>query len=162
MTMSRAGDYCLDDLAPGMHFDTGAMTIGVDDIIGFARQFDPQYFHLDPDAAKTSAFGGLIASGLHTLSLSMRLFFDLSLWPRAIIGSPGMNEIRWVRPVFPDDTLVSRLRITDVTPSRSKPDRGVVTTRHETLNQHGETVLTFACLHMLRTRAAVEAAAAAR
>ncbi|TCT13162.1 acyl dehydratase [Tepidamorphus gemmatus] len=162
MTMSRAGDYCLDDLAPGMSFETGAMTINEGDIIAFARQFDPQYFHLDPDAARASAFGGLIASGLHTLSVSMRLFFDLGLWPRAIIGSPGMNEIRWVKPVHPDDTLTSRLQIAAVTPSRSKPDRGVVTTRHETLNQRGETVLTFACLHMLYTRAAVEAAAAAR
>lgn len=159
--MSRATNHCLDDLEPGMRFETGAVTVSEADIIAFARQFDPQYFHLDPHAAKSSAFGGLIASGLHTLSLSMRLFFDLSLWPRAIIGSPGMDEIRWVKPVFPGDTLTSRLEVTAVTPSRSKPDRGVVTTRHEAINQRGETVLTFACLHMLRTRAAVEAAAAA-
>lgn len=158
--MTKRRDFCLDDLAPGMRFETGAVTVSEADIIAFARQFDPQYFHLDPEAAKSSAFGGLIASGLHTLNLSMRLFFGLSLWPRAIIGSPGMDEIRWVKPVFPGDTLTSRLEITAVTPSRSKPDRGVVTTRHETANQHGETVLTFACLHMVRTRAALAVVAA--
>ncbi len=158
--MTTRPDFCLDDLEPGLRFDTGAVTVSETDIIAFAWQFDPQYFHLDPEAAKSSAFGGLIASGLHTLNLSMRLFFDLSLFPRAIIGSPGMDEIRWVKPVFPGDTLTSWLEVTAVKPSRSKPDRGVVTTRHETRNQHGETVLTFDCLHMLRTRAALEAVAA--
>ncbi len=147
-------DLYLDDIHPGLRWQTRAETVAEADIIDFARRFDPQYFHVDPQEAARSAFGGLVASGLHTLSISMRLFFDLKLWPNAIIGSPGMNEVRWTLPVRPGDTLTSTLEVVEVRPSRSKPDRGVVTTRHETVNQDGETVFTALCLHMVRRRPA--------
>lgn len=158
--MADRPDLYFDDIRPGMAFETGSVTVDEAGIIDFAGRFDPQYFHVDPDAARRSAFGGLVASGLHTLSLTMRLFVDLKLWPRAIIGSPGMSEIRWVKPVRPGDTLTSTLEVTDVRRSRTKPDRGVVTTLHETRNQDGETVFTALCLHMLRRREAEESAAA--
>ncbi|MCT8973570.1 MaoC family dehydratase [Microbaculum marinisediminis] len=150
--MPNSPDLYLEDIRPGLRFDTRSETITEADIIDFAERFDPQYFHVDPEAAKGSAFGGLVASGLHTLSVTMRLFFDLKLWPNGIIGSPGMNEVRWTRPVKPGDTLTSSLEVVAVKPSRSKPDRGVVTTSHETVNQNGETVFTALCLHMVRRR----------
>ena len=82
----------LDDLTVGQRFETGSVTVSEADIIAFAKQFDPQYYHVDPVAAQKSAFGGLIASGFHTLSLSMRLFFDLKLWPESVIASPGAEN----------------------------------------------------------------------
>ena len=94
----------LDDLKAGQRFATGSVTVSEAEIIAFARQFDPQYYHIDPEAAKKSAFGGLIASGFHTLSLSFRLFFDLNLWPEAVIASPGMDQVKWLKPMRPGDT----------------------------------------------------------
>lgn len=152
--MQPSPDFYLEDLHPGMRFETGSVTLTEDDIIGFASGYDPQYFHLDPEAAKHSAFGGHIASGLQTLCVTLRLFFDMNLWPAAIIGSPGMNEIRWLKPVRPGDTLSSTFVFTDVRHSSSKPDRGIATTFHETRNQHGDLVFTADCLHMIRARAA--------
>jgi len=150
--MQPSCDLYLEDLRPGLRFQTGTITLSEDDIIGFAEGYDPQYFHLDPDAAKGSAFGGLIASGLQTLCVTLRLFFDLNLWEAAIIGSPGMNEIRWLKPVRPGDTLSSTVEFSEVRRSQSKPDRGVATTFHETRNQHGELVFSAVCLHMVRAR----------
>lgn len=150
--MQPSSDLYLDDLHPGMRFETGSITLTEDDIIGFASGYDPQYFHLDPEAAKDSAFGGLIASGLQTLCVTLRLFFDMNLWQSAIIGSPGMNEIRWLKPVRPGDTLSSTFEFTDVRRSSSKPDRGIATTIHKTHNQHGELVFSAVCLHMVRAR----------
>ena len=150
--MQTGRDYFLDDIHPDMRFETDAITLGEADIIGFAEGFDPQYFHTDPVAAQASAFGGLVASGLHTLCVTLRLFFDMKLWPRAIIGSPGMDEVRWIKPVRPGDTLSGTVVVADVRRSRSKPDRGIVTTRHATRNQAGDTVFTASCLHMVRAR----------
>lgn len=155
--MQTGPDYFLDDIEPDMRFETGAITLDEADIIGFAEGFDPQYFHTDPEAARGSAFGGLVASGLHTLCVTLRLFFDLKLWPRSIIGSPGMDEVRWTQPVRPGDTLSGTVVVTAVRRSRSKPDRGIVTTRHETYNQTAEIVFSAQCLHMVRVRDAMPA-----
>ena len=142
----------LDDVRVGQRFETNSVTVTEAEIIAFAKQFDPQYLHVDPVAAKNSAFGGLIASGFHTLNLAMRLFFDLKLWPNSVIASPGMEQVKWLKPVRPGDTLSSALEVTDVRASTSKPDRGIVTTDHVCWNQQQETVLTVRCLHMIRRR----------
>jgi acyl dehydratase len=134
--------YYLDDLQPGQRFVSGTHTVDKDQIFTFAREFDPQPFHLDEDAARAHVFGGLAASGWHTASLTMRLLVDGGA-PIAggILGVGG--EITWSRPVRPGDTIQVHTEIVDVTPSRSRPDRGVATVRTETRNQHGEVVQTF-------------------
>jgi acyl dehydratase len=150
--MRPSRDLFFEDLGVGQRFETAAVTVSEADIIAFARQFDPQYFHCDPAAAAKSAFGGLVASGLHTLSLTMRLFFDLNLWERAIIGSPGMEDVRWLAPLRPGDTVRTLVEVSAVKRSRSKPDRGVVSTAHRTFNQHDQVIFTATCLHLVRTR----------
>ena len=142
----------LDDLSPGQRFETGSATVTEAEIIAFAKQFDPQYYHVDPVAAQKSAFGGLIASGFHTLSLSFRLFFDLKLWPESVIASPGMDDVKWLKPMRPGDTIRAAAEVVDVRVSTSKPDRGVIMMDHPTWNQNGETILTLRCAHMLRRR----------
>jgi len=112
------------------------------EIIAFARDYDPQPFHIDPAAAAASPFGGLIASGWHTAGMMMRLIVDHSLKTSASMGSPGVEQLRWVRPVRPGDILHLKGTIVDLQPSRSKSDRGVITTEYELRNQNGEVVLT--------------------
>jgi acyl dehydratase len=145
-------DLFLEDFAVGQRFETEAVTVTEADIVAFARQFDPQYFHLDAALAAKSAFGGLVASGLHTLSLTMRLFFELNLWERAIVGSPGLEHVRWLIPLRPGDTLRSTVEISAVKRSRSKPDRGIVSTAHRAFNQHDQVIFTMTCLHLVLAR----------
>src|SRR5215467_14168567 len=140
--MRPSRDLFLEDLVVGQRYETDALTVSQDDILAFARQFDPQYFHLDPQAAARSAFGGLIASGLHTIAITMRLFFDLNLGERAIIASPGMEHIRFLLPLRPGDTVRSPVEISAVKRSTSKPDRGLVSTMHRTYNQRDELIFT--------------------
>jgi acyl dehydratase len=147
-----AGGLYFDDLQVGQRFATAEAAVTEADIIDFASRFDPQYFHLDPAAAKQSAFGGLVASGLHTLSLSFRLFFDLYLWPEAILGSPGLRDVAWLLPMRPGDRIRSEIEVVEVRRSASKRDRGIVTMRHDTYNQAGERIMSAVCLHMLRSR----------
>ena len=151
--MRPSRDLFFEDFAVGQRFETEGMAVSEADIVAFARQFDPQYFHLDPVAAAKSAFGGLVASGLHTLSLTMRLFFELNLWERAIVGSPGLEHVRWLIPLRPGDTIRSTVEISAVKRSRSKPDRGVISTAHRALNQHDQVIFTMTCLHLVLARA---------
>jgi acyl dehydratase len=150
--MRPSRDLFFEDFAVGQRYETAGVTVSEADIIAFARQFDPQYFHLDPAAAAKSAFGGLVASGLQTLSLTMRLFFELNLWERAIIGSPGLEHVRWLIPLRPGDTMHTQVEVSAVKRSRSKPDRGVVSTAHRAINQHDQVIFTMTCLHLVRTR----------
>jgi acyl dehydratase len=152
--MRPSRDLFFEDFAVGQRFETESIAVTEAEIVAFARQFDPQYFHLDPAAAAKSAFGGLVASGLHTLSLTMRLFFELNLWERAIIGSPGLEHVRWLMPLRPGDTIRSTVEISAVKRSRSKPDRGVISTAHRTINQHDQVIFTLTCLHLVQARAA--------
>jgi acyl dehydratase len=138
----------LEDFAPGQVRESPPHTLTKDEIIGFARQYDPQPFHTDEDAAKRSVYGGLIASGWQTIAIMMRLMWDSFLKETASLGSPGCDEIRWLKPVRPGDTLRARFTVTEVVPSRSKSDRGIVRTLTEVLNQHGETVMTVRGLGM--------------
>jgi acyl dehydratase len=150
--MRPSRDLFFDDLAVGQHYETVGVTVSEADIVAFARQFDPQYFHLDPAAAAKSAFGGLVASGLHTLSLAMRLFFELNLWERAIIGSPGLEHVRWLVPLRPGDTVRTIVEVSALKRSRSRPDRGVVSTAHRMFNQHDQVIFTATCLHIVLAR----------
>jgi acyl dehydratase len=132
----------LDDLAPGQVYPLGRRTLSRDEIVAFARDWDPQPFHLDEQAAAASLYGGLIASGWHTVCVFMRLFADGLLSRAAALGSPGIDEVRWLRPVRPGDTLEARIEILEVKPSRSRPDRGSVRARCVMTNQDGDEVLT--------------------
>ena len=132
----------LGDLHVGDRFESGVYDVTEQDIVDFAKDFDPQPFHLDLDAAKRSVFQGLAASGWHTAAMSMRLFVTGSL--RLAGGSVGLgvDELQWPRPVRPGDTLSGTSTVLDVKPSRSRPDRGMIVFRHELTNQRGETVMT--------------------
>lgn len=132
----------LDDLHPGQRFVSAPHTIDAEQIRAFAREFDPQPFHLDDRAARDTVFGGLVASGWHTAAVTMRLLVDGGA-PIAggIVGVGG--EISWVLPVRPGDTLTVDTHVVEVTPSRSRPDRGLVTLRSETRNQDGTIVFVF-------------------
>ena len=130
-----------DDFEPGQVHELGTHTVTEEEILAFARQFDPQSFHVDPEAAKESVFGGLIASGWHTGALWMRLYVDSLLGGAASMGSPGIEELRWLAPVRPGDTLSGRLTVLETTPSERRPDRGTVRIRGEMVNQDGVTVM---------------------
>jgi acyl dehydratase len=111
-------------------------------IIAFARQYDPQYFHVDPARAKESIFGGLVASGWHTASMVMRLWVDAIVSKTVSMGSPGVEDLRWPAPVRPGDTLTSRAVVLETRPSKSRPEMGLVRWRAETSNQRDELVFT--------------------
>ena len=128
----------LDDLRVGQRFASGAHEVDAGQIIAFATQFDPQPFHLDDAAARGTLFGGLAASGWHTASITMRLLDASVPFAGGIIGAGG--EIAWPRPTRPGDVLSVESEIIEIKPSRSRPDRGMVTVRSETSNQRGEVV----------------------
>jgi acyl dehydratase len=134
-------DVTFDDFEPGQVLELGSVAVTEDEIIEFARQFDPQPFHVDPEAAAESVFGGLIASGWHTGAMWMRLYVDSMLGAASAQGSPGIEELRWLAPVRPGDTLHGRLTVLETTPSERRPDRGTVRIRGEMINQDGVTVL---------------------
>ena len=128
-------DRYFEDYVPGSVHEFGSITVKEEDIIAFGRQFDPQVFHTDPEGAKSTIYGGLIASGWHTASMMMRECVRYYLPRVASLGSPGVDELRWNLPVRPGDTLTIRMTILKATRSRSKPDRGIVESLIEVLNQ---------------------------
>jgi acyl dehydratase len=130
-----------EDFQVGEVSEFGPATITQEEIIEFATRFDPQPFHIDPDAAAQSPFGGLIASGWHTTALFMGMFVRAVLLDAASLGSPGVEEIRWTAPVRPGDTLTGRSTVVDVQPSSRSPQRGTVFSSNEVLNQDGVVVL---------------------
>lgn len=138
-----------EDLRVGEVHEMGSMVVTRDEIIAFATQFDPQPFHIDEEAAKRSMFGGLIASGWHTASMCMRLVVDSFSGQVASLGSPGVDELRWLRPVRPGDTLSLKTECIALMPSKSKPDRGSARFRYTLTNQHGEAVLSMVGIGML-------------
>ncbi len=141
-TSETAAFLYFEDFEPGTVFELGERTLAKEDIVTFAREYDPQPFHVDEEAARESAFGGLIASGWHTGSVFMRLYADALLSRAAAMGSPGVEELRWLKPVRPGDTLTARLTVLDTTPSARNPKRGTVHLFSEVENQRGETVMT--------------------
>lgn len=151
MSADQAKIY-LDDFHDGQIIDLGSRTVSREEIIEFASQYDPQPFHTDEEAAKESIYGGLIASGWHTVALFMRLLVDGLLSRAASMGSPGVDEVRWLKPVRPGDTLSARGVVLAVVPSRSKPDRGILRTSYEMFNQSGEQVLSIKGIGMFARR----------
>ena len=150
--MSGAPTLYLDDLKPGMVLPLGSVRVTREEILEFARRYDPQPIHLDEEAARASIYGGLISSGWLTVSLGMRRIVDGFLLHAASLGAPGCDEVRWLRPVRPGDTLTYRAEILEVTPSRTKPDRGIARVRYEAVNQDGEPVLRMTGLQLLARR----------
>jgi acyl dehydratase len=130
-----------DDFRVGESFEFGHHQVTEQEIIDFARRYDPQPFHLDAEAAVQSHFGGLVASGWMTCGVLMRMLCDHFIPAHSSMGSPGIDELRWLKPVRPGDRLRARVEILDVKPSTSKPDRGVITVRQQLINQHDELVM---------------------
>jgi len=142
----------LDDLTPGQQFTTPGVTLTEAEIIDFAWRYDPQSFHLDANAAADSPYGGLIASGFQSLAVCFRLFIQSGILAESSLGSPGIDELRWLAPVRPGDTLHCTIEVLEVRPSSSKPDRGIARLRYQAVNQRQEAVLSFIVNHLLRRR----------
>ena len=141
-----------EDYESGRVYGFGSISVSEAEIIEFASRYDPQYFHIDPAKAAASEFGGIIASGFHTVSLAMRLFVDHYISRVASLASPGVDEIRWPKPLRPGDTLRIRVSILEARISRSKPDRGIVRARVEAINQRDELVLSMTVVSILGRR----------
>jgi len=141
-----------EDYVPGAAFEYGSITLTEREMVEFAERFDPQFIHTDPRAAADGPFGGLIASGWHTAAVMMRLFVDHYLSHIASLASPGIDELRWSRPVRPGDTLSIRVSVIEANRSRSKPDRGMVRSLVEVLNQDREVVMSLQAMNILRCR----------
>lgn len=141
-----------EDYTPGLAVDCGTFTLSEEEIISFAKDYDPQPFHVDPVAAAAGPVGGLIASGWHTTSMMMRLLVDHFISGDTGLGAAGIDEIRWPRPVRPGDTLRVVATVLGARRSQSKPDRGIVTSAMEITNQHGETVMTMKATNFFLTR----------
>jgi acyl dehydratase len=145
-------DLWFEDFTPGKAWESRGATLSEAQILAFAWEYDPQPFHLDKGAAEASPYGGLIASGFQTLLVAFRLFHAERIITPASIGSPGMDEIRWFKPVRPGDTIRVRAEVIDSRPSRSKPDRGSAVMAYSVLNQHGEVVMGFKATQLLLKR----------
>jgi acyl dehydratase len=141
-----------EDYVPGAVHEFGSIVAEETEMIEFARRFDPQSFHTDPEAAKQSVFGGLIASGWYTASLMMRLYVDHYLSHVASLSSPGVDQLRWIKPLRPGDAISIRITISETRRSKSKPDRGIVHSYVETLNRNGEVIMTLKATNLLACR----------
>jgi acyl dehydratase len=141
-----------EDFKPGDRFESSPLTITETLIVEYARFYDPQVFHTDPEAAKATLYGGLIASGLQTIGLCFKLFFQTGVLSACSLGSPGLDEIRWKAPVRPGDTVRVVAEVAETRPSSSKPDRGIVKIRYTMLNQRDEAVTTLIGNQLCRRR----------
>ena len=149
---ARIEDRYFEDYVAGAVHEFGCIGVEEEEIIAFAKRFDPQPFHTDPETAKHTVYRGLIASGWHTASLMMRLLVDHYISHVASLGSPGVDEICWLRPVRSGDTLLLRVTVLESTRSQSKPDQGTIRSLVEVLNQDGEIVMTMKGVGMMRCR----------
>ena len=145
-------DRFFEDYVPGHVHEFGSVAVGEQEIVEFAARYDPQPFHTSRDAARQTQFGGLIASGWQTAGWMMRLVVDHYLSHVASLASPGLDELRWTQPVRPGDTLSVRATVLETRPSSSKPDRGLVRTLFEVLNQRGDVVMSVKAMNMLKRR----------
>jgi acyl dehydratase len=150
--MSAPKEWYFEDFFPGQEIDLGTRGVTEEEIIAFAREFDPQPFHVDHDAAAKSIYGGVIASGWHTCSMMMRMVVDGLMAKASSMGSPGLDGVRWLAPVRAGDLLNVRYQTVQVKASASKPDRGVVWSKWVAINQHGETVCTVEGMALFKRR----------
>lgn len=144
-------DRFLEDYTVGATYLCGSFTVTEAEIIAFAKQYDPQMMHIDRAAAAAGPFGEVIASGWHTVALTMRRLVDNFL-PHDGLAAPGIDELRWPRPVRPGDTLTLHVTVREARRSRSKPDRGLVHTLLEVLNQDAEVVMSMKPINLVRVR----------
>ncbi len=147
-----AAERWFEDYCAGSVHEVGSVRVDKDEVIEFARRYDPQAFHIDEDAAKRTMFGGLIASGWHTAGLMMRLLADNFLPKKASLGAPAVDALRWHLPVRPGDVLSIRVTVLETRRSRSKPDRGVMRTGIEVTNQRGEVAMSLTAINILLCR----------
>jgi acyl dehydratase len=145
-----AEDRYFEDYLPGAVFECGRTSVTEAEIIEFARRYDPQDMHVDAAAAARGRFGGLVASGWHTAAMTMRLVADNFLPKAASLASPGIDELRWLKPVRPGDMLRVRVTVVEATPSRSRSDRGMVRSFVEALNQDGDVVMSMKPMNIIR------------
>jgi acyl dehydratase len=141
-----------EDFEVGAASEIGKHTFGAEEIVAFGRQFDPQPYHADPAAAKSSPFGGLIASGWHVCAAGMRMLTEQILGRTHTLGSPGVEKVRWLKPVRAGDTLAYRVIVAESRPSASKPGLGLIKHRWEARNQDGELALTLEGWILVRRR----------
>ena len=144
--------YYFEDFSVGQVAEYGPRRVSREEIIAFAAQFDPQPMHLDEEAARHTMLGGLGASGWHTCGIMMRLIADGFLLETASMGSPGIEELRWLQPVRPGDTLTVRATVQAARASQSKPDRGFVNFLYEVFNQRGDRMMSLTCPQMILRR----------
>ena len=144
--------YYWEDFSPGQVRESEGYSLTEDEIVEFAKKYDPQPFHTDREKAKQTVFGGLIASGWQTAGICMRMLCDLYLLESASLGSPGVDELRWVKPVRPGDTLRLKSTVLETRASASRPDMGTVRSRSEVYNQRGELVMHMSGVGMFRRR----------
>ena len=142
----------LEDFEPGQVFRTRGMTVDESEIMDFARKYDPQPIHTDREMAAGGPFDGLIASGWHTACVVFRLWVDLGFMEESSLGGPGIENLKWLLPVRPGDTLYGEIEILEARPSRSKPDRGILRYLTKGINQRGETVITYDSASFLKRR----------
>jgi acyl dehydratase len=156
--MSKTGfhhvreDRYFEDYVPGAIHEFGSVVIDEQDVLDFGKRYVPLPYHIDKEAAKNSIYGGLIASGWHTAALMMRLYTDNYLSTTANLGSPGCDEMRWDKPVFPGDELSVRVTVLEARVSQSKPDRGIIRSFVEVLNQKREMVMSLKMVNFVRCR----------
>jgi acyl dehydratase len=148
------GELYFEDFAVGQVYETAAATLDEDDIVAFGKRYANLPYHTDPDAARTTAFGGLVAPGYQTAALTFGLFVDLGLFAASGMGSPGIDKLRWLKPVRPGDTLHVTAEVIEVSPAQSEGGRDGVRFRYETINQSGDKVMTATSLHLLKRRPA--------
>lgn len=147
-------DLYFEDFEVGQRFTTASATLTEEQIIEFARQWDPQQFHIDPDAARGGPYGGIIASGFHTLAVSSHLWFEERIIIPNGLGSPGMEEVRWLKPVRPGDTLRVEAEVLEARLSASKPDRGILRIAYHVINQKDAEVMSYIIVNFMARRGA--------
>jgi acyl dehydratase len=145
--------YYLEDFSTDWTAEYGPRRVTREEIVGFAAQFDPQPMHLDEEAARHTMLGGLAASGWHTCCIMMKMIADNLLLDTASMGAPGIEEVKWLKPIRPGDSLTVRGKVTAVRVSQSRPDRGFVTFFWEVINDRGECAMTLVCPQMVERRA---------
>ena len=148
------GDLYFEDFSVGQVYETSAVTLEQDDIVQFGKQYANLPYHTDPEAARKTTFAGLVAPGYQTAALTFGLFVDLGLFRASGMGSPGIDKLRWLKPVRPGDALHVSAEVIEVSPAQSTSGRNAVRFRYDTINQDGDKVMTVTSLHFLKRRPA--------
>ena len=146
------GDLYFEDFAVGQVYETLAATLEQDEIVQFGKRYANLPYHTDPEAARKTAFAGLVAPGYQTAALTFGLFVDLGLFRASGMGSPGIDKLRWLKPVHPGDALHVAAEVIEVSPAQSTSGRDAVRFRYDTINQDGDKVMTVTSLHFLKRR----------